>query len=177
MVRFRTLLPKTTVAMSSAPAAETLNPSVETAVSPEAAPAPATAPSPVQASRALLKRLQEQFEVFRECRPLAIGIDKQLLAKMPDLEKKVLRLTLRHHTNSVRYLKSVEKGTHRFDLEGNQSDALTDEHRQHAAETLKERFKKDAERRRSQQAAEREAEAEKRRTEKLQLLAAKFSHR
>jgi len=129
------------------------------------------AATPGQNARALLKSLQTTFPVFNDYVPLAIGIDKQLLARMPDIERKVLRIALGMHTNSLRYLKTMEKATHRLDLDGNVGDEVTDEHRKHAAEILRERFKKEAERRKAQ----REAEAlERQRTEKLNLLMEKF---
>jgi ProP effector len=144
-----------------------------TAPGQEAVPAPAPAAS-VQAARALIKELQEKFAVFRDCQPLAIGIDKQLLARLPDLDRKVLRTALRFHTHSLRYLKAMEKATVRFDLEGNPADEVTEAHRSHASETIRERFKKDAEQRKAQRQAE---ENERKRTEKLGQLAAKFSRR
>lgn len=143
------------------------------APSPAAAPESA-APGPVQAARALLKEFQEKFVVFRDAQPLAIGIDKQLLARFPDLDRKALRMALRFHTNSVRYLKAMEKATARFDLDGNPTDEVTEAHRAHASETIRERFKKDAEQRRAQRQVE---EAERRRSEKLEQLAAKFGRR
>jgi ProP effector len=51
---------------------------------------------------------------------------------------------------------------------------VTDENRQHAAELLRERFKKQAEQRK---AAAAEARAEQRRQEKLTALAEKFSRK
>lgn len=140
-----------------------------------------SSPSPIALARALLKELQEQYVVFRECRPLAIGVDKQLLAARPELDRKLLRLALRTHTASVRYLKAVEKGCQRFDLDGNPVAELSEEHRTHAAETLRERFRKDAEQRRAKESAEKAAkqaeQAEQRRAEKLSQLAAKFARR
>lgn len=143
-------------------------------------PTPAAPPSPVLSARTLLKSLQEEFPAFRDCLPLAIGIDKQLLARRPDLDRKILRIALGMHTNSLRYIKVMAKtaATTRFDLDGNAADALTDEHRKHAVETLRERSKKEAERRKVQrdaESAQREAEAaERQRTEKLSQLVAKF---
>lgn len=138
-------------------------------------------PSPIASARALLKELQEQYAVFRECRPLAIGVDKQLLAARPELDRKLLRLALRTHTASVRYLKAMEKASQRFDLEGNAVAEVIEEHRTHAAETLRERFRKDAEQRRAKETAEKAAkqaeQAEQRRAEKLNQLAAKFARR
>ena len=134
--------------------------------------------NPVQNARALLKTLQQNFSVFRDYSPLAIGIDKQLLARCSEIDRKTLRVALGIHTHSLRYLKVMEKATHRLDLDGNVGDEVAPEHRSHASEILRERFKKDAERRRAQREAEtaaRQAEAaERQRAEKLSQLVEKF---
>lgn len=143
---------------------------------------PSPAPSPDQSARALLKEFQEKFTVFRDCQPLAIGIDKQLIALQPELPRKVLRIALRIHTNSLRYLKTMEKASVRFDLDGKPADPVSDAHRSHAAEILRERAQKHAAQRKLQRAAEdarRKADqaeqAARQRAEKLNQLAAKFS--
>ncbi|MEO6353247.1 MAG: ProQ/FINO family protein [Burkholderiaceae bacterium] len=140
---------------------------------------PASPLSPAHAARILLKQFQEKFPAFREYMPLAIGIDKQLMVQFPEISRKVLRIALGIHTNSLRYLKVMEKATDRFDLDGNAAAAVTDEHRAHASEILRERFKKVAEQRkavREAEKAEREAEESARRhTEKLSQLTEKFS--
>lgn len=125
-------------------------------------------------TRALLKTLQERFEVFRNFSPLAIGIDKQVFEKLPELSKKSLRLAMRSHTISTRYLKEMEKGTVRLNLDGSPAGEVTDENRQHASEQLKDRFKKQAEQRREAEAA---AKAEQRRQEKLSQLTEKFGRK
>jgi ProP effector len=134
--------------------------------------------APALSPRALLKKLQADFAVFRDCQPLAIGIDKQLQARLPELERKTLRVALGIHTNSLRYLKVMEKATVRFDLDGNTADEVTDTHRSYAGEAIRERLKKEADKRRAEReaaAAEREAAAaERQRTEKLGQLLAKF---
>ena len=151
-------------------------------------PNPANAASPAQSGRVLLKELKEKFATFRDCKPLAIGIDKQLLALIPGLDRKLLRIALGIHTNSLPYLKAIEKATTRFDLEGNAADEVSDAHRAHAAETLKERFKKNADLRKAQRDAEnalrkaadaqrKEEEAAQQRADKLNQLTAKFSRR
>lgn len=127
--------------------------------------------SPTQSARLLLKQLQDSYPVFRDHAPLAIGIDKQLLAKQDGINRKLLRIALGMHTNSLRYLKVLEKATHRLDIDGQAVAEVSDEHRKHATETLRERFKKEAERRKAQRIAE---EQEKRRSEKLSLLVEKF---
>ncbi len=124
--------------------------------------------------RALLKDLQERYEVFRNFSPLAIGIDKQLFEAMPDLSKRALRMAMRSHTMATRYLKEMEKGQQRLNLDGSPAGEVTDENRQHATELLRERFKKQAEQRK---AAEAEAKAEERRQQKLQQLTEKFGRK
>lgn len=147
---------------------------------------PTPAPNPVQAARALLKELQLAYPAFRDCLPLAIGIDKQLLQRQPELSRKTLRIALGQHTNSLRYLKTVEKATNRFDLDGQPGEAITEEHRVRAATLLRERFKKEADQRKAQRAAENaariaaeatrvEEEAARLRSDKLNQLAAKFA--
>ena len=130
-----------------------------------------TTENPVQNARTLIKTLQEQYAVFRDYLPLAIGTDKQLQARQSELNRKTMRIALGLHTNSLRYLKSMEKATRRFDLDGNPGEEVSETHRAHAAEVLKERFRKDAERRRAQKQAEQQ---EKERNQKLSQLVEKF---
>ncbi|WP_028450484.1 MULTISPECIES: ProQ/FINO family protein [Chitinibacter] len=123
----------------------------------------------------LLKELQKQFAVFRDCQPLAIGIDKQVIAALPEINRRVLRSALSMHTRSVRYLKAMQTATERYNLDGSKADAVTDEQREFAATSLHEHFKKAADERRAKQAAEAAAEADRKRAEKLNQLAQKFS--
>ena len=143
---------------------------------PEAAPAPAAeAPAGGLSARALLKQLQQQFPAFRNCLPLAIGIDKQLLARLPGLDRKTMRAALGIHTGSLRYLRVMEKATVRYDLDGQPGAEVTDTHRKHAKEVLQQRFKKEAERKKAERDAAAADEAARLRQEKLQQLASKFS--
>jgi ProP effector len=127
--------------------------------------------------RALLKQLQQQFAAFRQCLPLAIGIDKQVIARLPNVNRRTMRAALGIHTGSMRYLRAMEKATVRYDLDGNPGAEVTDVHRQHAKELLQQRFKKEAERKKAERDAAAEEEANRKRQEKLQQLASKFSRR
>ncbi|MDM5179772.1 ProQ/FinO family protein [Massilia sp. DJPM01] len=137
--------------------------------------APTPAPAPAQSARSLLKQLQQQFPAFRDCLPLAIGIDKQLLARVPGLDRKTMRAALGIHTGSLRYLRAMEKATVRYDLDGVAGAEVTDIHRTHAKETLQQRFKKEAERKKAERDAAQADEANRLRQEKLLQLASKFS--
>lgn len=126
---------------------------------------------PAEAARLLLKQLRDAYPVFASYSPLAIGIDKQIITQRPDTGRKLLRLALGMHTHSTRYLKNFEKATHRLDLDNQKIAEISAEHRQHATDTLRERFRKEAERKKAAQAAEAE---KRRRTEKLNQLVEKF---
>jgi ProP effector len=145
----------------------TPGPAEEQAQASQAAPAPS--------ARALLKQLQQQFPAFRNCLPLAIGIDKQLLARLPGLDRKAMRAALGIHTGSLRYLRAMEKATVRYDLDGQPGAEVTDTHRKHAKEVLQQRFKKEADRKKAERESAAAEEAARLRQEKLQALASKFS--
>ncbi len=121
--------------------------------------------------RAMLKRLQAESPAFRECKPLALKIDASILTRFPEFDRKNLRIALRMFTASTKYLKAVERGTERFDLDGKPAGEVTAEQREHAATTLKERFAAVAKQQREKREAE---EAERRREEKLRQLVSKF---
>lgn len=139
-----------------------------------AASAPATA---ALTPRTLLKQLQTQFPAFRDFLPLSIGIDKQILAIMPELDRKTMRSALGIHTGSLRYLKVMEKAKVRHDLDGTPGADVTDTHRAHATQVLQERFKKEAERKKAERDAAAAEEAARVRADKLNQLTAKFSRK
>ncbi len=118
----------------------------------------------------VLETLFSQFAVFRDAHPLAIGIHKAIKARLPEIGDAPLRLALKTHTASTKYLKALANGTARFDLEGSATGEVTPEQRQQALDTIKERFRKVAERKKTEQ-------QEKERLEKLQKLADKFNQR
>ncbi len=97
------------------------------------------------------------------------------------MNRKALRLALRSHTMSTRYLKEMQIASARLNLDGSAAGEITDEARTHSGELLRERFKKQAEQRRAAAAAagaaEAEARAEQRRQERLAHLAEKFGRR
>ena len=140
--------------------------------------APAAAPAPAGlTARALLKQFQEQFPPFRDCLPLSIGIDKQILARLPDLDRKLMRTALGIHTGSLRYLRVMEKAKVRYDLDGKAGAEVTATHREHATQVLQQRFNKEADRKKAEREAAAAEEANRLRLEKLNLLTAKFSRK
>jgi ProP effector len=121
-------------------------------------------------SNPILETLSATFPVFRDGQPLAIGIHKAIKARLPDIGEASLRIVLKGYTASTKYLKAIANGKQRFDLDGNPAGDVTAEQRQQALETIKERFRKAAERKKAEQ-------EDKERQEKLQKLAEKFNQR
>ncbi|HMW17811.1 MAG TPA: ProQ/FINO family protein [Accumulibacter sp.] len=134
-------------------------------------PTPTVNPLPIADPRTLLKQLQQQFPVFHDALPLAIGIDKQILARHPEINRKTLRIALGMHTHSLRYLKAMEKATVRHHLDGQTADEVPAEHRQYAGDQVRERLKKQIEQRKAQREADTLA---RQRAEKLGQLVEKF---
>ncbi|MEC5398762.1 ProQ/FinO family protein [Uliginosibacterium sp. H1] len=132
-------------------------------------------------ARELLKSLHDAYPVLANHQPLAIGIDKQLLAAQPGINRKQLRLALGMHTHTVRYLKTLQEATQRFDLAGNAAGEVTAEQREVAGKELVERFRKRAQANKAavaaKQAAEKKERAEKERVQKLDQLVSKFSRK
>ena len=80
-----------------------------------------------QTAKALLKALQQQYPVLGDCQPMAIGIDKQLIAVQPEINRKLLRSALGMHAKSVRYLKVLQSAATRFNLDGSPADPVSEE--------------------------------------------------
>lgn len=162
---------------SSTPDQQATTPDTQADAASAPAPAPA-APAPAGlTARALLKQFQQQFPSFRDCLPLAIGIDKQILARLPEVDRKLMRTALGIHTGSLRYLRVMEKAKVRHDLDGQPGAEVTQTHRDHATQVLRERAKKEAERKKAEREAAAAEEANRLRQEKLNLLTAKFSRK
>ena len=95
------------------------------------------------------------FSIEGEAKPLKIGIFQDIaeqITEEPRLSKTLLRLSLRHYTNSWRYLQSVKEGEQRVDLDGNGVALVELDHAEHAKKQLDESRALVAEKRKEQQA-------------------------
>ncbi|TDF41818.1 RNA chaperone ProQ [Alteromonadaceae bacterium M269] len=95
------------------------------------------------------------FSIEGEAKPLKIGIFQDLAERLgedPRVSKTMLRSTLRHYTNSWRYLHSIKAGVPRVNLDGEDGDLIEQQHADHALEQLNESKKKVAEKRKEKKA-------------------------
>jgi ProP effector len=111
-------------------------------------------------SKEVIGFLVEQFPACfsnkGDAKPLKIGIFQDLAERLENEErvsKTLLRSSLRHYTNSWRYLHSIKKGAQRIDLDGKDVAAIEDEHVEHAKKQLDESKAKVAEKRKELKAA------------------------
>ena len=112
---------------------------------PDAAAADAGAPaqSSGQAERAAQEDCSPQLKKLYPAlfsnppKPLKLRIQADIQTRSPGLfTKPQLSAFLRRYTGSHAYLNALVKATHRFDLDGNPGDELSDEHRNAAGEEL-----------------------------------------
>ena len=133
-------------APESAPvAASAEEPAADAAAAAPAEPAsPAEASAPAEsAARPALEDCGPQLKKLYPAlfsnppKPLKLRIQADIQARSPgQFTKPQLSAFLRRYTGSHAYLNALVKATHRFDLDGNPGDELSDEHRNAATEEL-----------------------------------------
>lgn len=126
----------------------------------QAGPEDTQAAAPEMSVKACAARLRELFPALFSGRPkpLKLRIQQDINQRCPGVfPKPTLSAFLRRHTMTDAYLQAVSTQTQRFDLDGQPAGELSAEHRQLAAETLKQRRAREDER----HAAERAADAER----------------
>ncbi len=135
----------------------------ETTPPPVADDAAAAAAAPTGAAAALnpaecAQQLKQRFPALfaGAVKPLKLRIQLDIQERAPGVfTKQALSAFFRRHTGSTSYLIAVSKAAHRFDLDGQASGEISDEHRQVALDELA--------RRRANQESRRELEEQQRR--------------
>jgi sRNA-binding protein len=113
------------------------------AAAPESLPAADAAAEPQPAGKTAQEDCGPQLKKLYPAlfsnppKPLKLRIQADIQARSPGLfTKPQLSAFLRRYTGSHGYLNAIVKATHRFDLDGNPGDELSDEHRVAATEEL-----------------------------------------
>ena len=73
-----------------------------------------------------------KFDVFRQFRPLALGIHESLIAALPQFDPVLISRVVANHCRKPRYVKSVARGGKRFDLAGKPAGEVKPEERKAA---------------------------------------------
>lgn len=105
-------------------------------LTPPSTPAPTLeAMTPASCAIQLRQRFPALFEGAPK--PLKLRIQADIQERAPGVfTKQVLSAFLRRHTGSHAYLMALSKATHRFDLDGQPGDEISEEHRKAAQEEL-----------------------------------------
>lgn len=102
----------------------------------------------------LSESFPECFSIEGNAKPLKIGIFQDVAEALKDearLSKTLLRSSLRHYTNSWRYLYAIKEGADRIKLDGTVDAKVEKDHEEHAQLQLKESKQKVAERKKQEQ--------------------------
>ncbi|MGC0152697.1 ProQ/FINO family protein [Chromobacterium vaccinii] len=62
--------------------------------------------------------IYSKFDVFRQFRPLALGIHESLISTLSQFDPALISRVVANHCRKPRYLKSLARGGKRFDLNG-----------------------------------------------------------
>lgn len=73
-----------------------------------------------------------KYEVFRQFRPLALGIHESLIAALPQFDPVLIARVVANHCRKPRYVKSLARGGKRFDLGGKPSGEVKPEEKKAA---------------------------------------------
>lgn len=64
----------------------------------------------------IAEHIYRKYDVFKYFKPLAIGIDQDLIAVLPQYDAALIARVLANHCRRPRYIKSLARGGKRFDL-------------------------------------------------------------
>lgn len=71
--------------------------------------------------------IYHKYDVFKRCKPLALGIDKELIADLPQFDPSLISRVLTNHCHRPRYLIALSRGGKRFNLRGKPQGEITPE--------------------------------------------------
>lgn len=155
-----------TPALTTTETSEVIAPAAEEATAaPQAAPEPVAEAAPVVPGLSPADCARELKQLFPALfdgapKPLKLRIQADIQARTQNrFSKKLLSVVLSRHTGATGYLVALTKAMHRFDLDGQPVDTVTDEHRQAAQVELERRRAITAERRAAERAAQKPAGA------------------
>lgn len=80
----------------------------------------------------IAEHIYHKYEVFRRFKPLALGIEQDLFAALPQFDAVLVKRVLSNHCRRPKYLKSVARGGKRFDLNLRVRGEITSQEQQYA---------------------------------------------
>ncbi len=76
--------------------------------------------------------LYSKYDVFKRFKPLAIGIEKDLVEALPQFDAVLIHRVLSNHCRRPKYLKAVARGGKRFNLHNRFQGEVSEQEQQYA---------------------------------------------
>nr|UOP04760.1 ProQ/FINO family protein [Conchiformibius kuhniae] len=80
------------------------------------------------------EHIYAKYDVFNRFKPLAVGIEQELVQALPQFDPKIINRVLSNHCRRPRYVKSVARGGKRFNLNNRFQGEVTPEEQAFALE-------------------------------------------
>lgn len=96
----------------------------------------------------IAEHIYGKYEVFSRFKPLALGIEQELVAALPQFDPALIARVLSNHCRRPRYIKALTRGGKRFNLQNRFQGEITPEEQQYAQQNpmMKEMMEKQAQR-------------------------------
>ena len=78
--------------------------------------------------------IYKKYDVFKQCKPLAVGLEEELIAAMPQFQAALIVRVLGNHCRRPRYIKAIASGGKRFDLRNKVKGKVSPEEQENAAQ-------------------------------------------
>ena len=80
----------------------------------------------------IAEHIYNKYEVFSRFKPLAVGIEKDLIEALPQFDALLINRVLSNHCRRPKYIKAVARGGKRFNLHNRFQGEVSTEEQQHA---------------------------------------------
>lgn len=87
-----------------------------------------------QQTELIAEHIYKKFDVFAKFKPLALGVEEELIAALPQFDAELIKRVMGNHCRRPKYLKSLARGGKRFDLKGKFKGEVSESEQQYALE-------------------------------------------
>ena len=85
-----------------------------------------------QQTELISEHIYKKYEVFSKFKPLALGIEQDLIADLPQFSAELIMRVMANHCHRPKYLKAIARGGKRFNLNNRFQGEISAEEQQYA---------------------------------------------
>ena len=85
-----------------------------------------------QQTELISEHIYKKYEVFSKFKPLALGIEQDLIADLPQFSAELIMRVMANHCRRPKYLKAIARGGKRFNLNNRFQGEVSAEEQQYA---------------------------------------------